>query len=335
MTNSQALRPVRRRLEGISSRAWEHPADRAALTTMRSIPGFDEVLKKIVGFFGERGVRLAFQANSVKVGPNQFPHLHRIWLGVHDTLDAPDEYDLFVSQFPLVNAGTYGLDKPWVVLLSGSLKMLTDEEIEFVMAHEMGHILSGHALYHTMLVILLELATANFPILNIAVLPVLYGLLEWFRKSEVSCDRAGLLGCQLPDAGMRTMMRLAGGGTDEEMNLGEFLIQAEEYRATKGPVDEILKVLNTLRVTHPFLTLRAAMLRDWLETGDYDRIIKGEYPRRGDDEPGWSSDMAAGLKHYTTGVQNAAEKAGEGVRRMRDAFEKGWKGQDPSDKKDE
>jgi Zn-dependent protease with chaperone function len=332
MTSSQAIRPVRRRLEGISSRAWEHPADRAALTTMRSIPGFDEVLRKIAGFFGERGTRLAFQANSVRVGPNQYPRLHRIWLSVSETLDAPDDYELYVSQSPIVNAGTYGLDKPWTVLLSGSLKTLTDDEVEFVMGHEMGHILSGHALYHTMLQILLRLASANFPILNLAAMPVLLGLLEWYRKSEISCDRAGLLACQLPDAGMRTMMRLAGGGTDEEMNLGEFLVQADEYRGSKGPVDEILKVLNTIYSTHPFLVLRAAQLRDWLESGEYDRIVKGEYPKRGGDEPGWTEDLGAGLKHYTGGFQKAAEGAGGAVRRMRDAFERGLHGEDPDTK---
>jgi Zn-dependent protease with chaperone function len=325
MTTS-AIVPVRRRLEGIHSRTWEHSADRAALRTMRAIPGFDEALKKIVGAFGERGARLAFQADAVRISAKQFPRLHRLWLGVQDTLDAPEEYELYVSQSPFVNAGAYGFDKPWVILRSGALRLLTDAEVESVMGHELGHVLSGHALYHTMMVILIELATAGFPILGIAVMPIILALKEWFRKSELSADRAGLLAVQNPDASLRSFMRLAGGGTDEETDLNEFLLQAEEYRKTEGLMDQVMKVLNTLGRTHPFLVMRAAVLRDWIEEGEYDRVMRGEYPRRGDDQPPWSEDLADGLRHYTGGAQEAAEKAGEAVRRMRDAFDRGFRG---------
>jgi Zn-dependent protease with chaperone function len=329
MTN-RALRPLRRRLEGISPRAWEHPADRAALSALQSLPGFDEVLRKIVGAFGERGTRLAFQANAVRVSAKQFPRLQRLWLEVHETLDAPQVYELYVSQSPAVDAGAYGLDRPWVMLLSGSLRLMSDDEIAFLMGHELGHVLSGHALYHTLLVILVQLALAGFPFLLSAVAtPVLLALLEWYRKSEISSDRAGLLAMQLPDAAMGTMMRLAGGGIAEEMELNEFLLQAEEYRGADGLIDQVLKVLGTLRSTHPFLVVRAALLRDWIEEGAYDRILRGEYPRRGGDAPGWMDDVAAGVRYYTDSMQGAAEKAGEAARRVREAFERGFRGGKP------
>src|SRR2546422_3315690 len=81
-----AARP-RRVLTQIAPVSWEHPADRAALQTLRSVPGFDEVVKKIVGFFGERGIRLLFQANAVRVGPTQFPKLHQLYTDVLTTID--------------------------------------------------------------------------------------------------------------------------------------------------------------------------------------------------------------------------------------------------------
>ncbi|HEY7294174.1 MAG TPA: M48 family metalloprotease, partial [Dehalococcoidia bacterium] len=155
---STAIAPIPRRLDQIDSRAWEHPADRAALAALRAIPGFDDVLKKTIGAFGERGLRLAFQADAVRVSPRQFPRLHRLWLQVQETLDSPDEVPLYVSQSPSVNAGAYGVDKPWVLLLSGALRLLPDEEVGNIMGHELGHVLSGHALYHTMLEILVRLA---------------------------------------------------------------------------------------------------------------------------------------------------------------------------------
>ena len=45
--------PDRQTLTQISPRAWEHPADRAALNTLRSLPGFDEVLRKVLSVLGE------------------------------------------------------------------------------------------------------------------------------------------------------------------------------------------------------------------------------------------------------------------------------------------
>jgi Zn-dependent protease with chaperone function len=321
-----ALVPARRRLEGISSRTWEHPADRAALSTLRAIPGFDEALKKIVGLFGERGIRLAFQADAVRVTARQFPHLHHLWQRVHDTLDAGEQYELYVAQSPLVNAGALGVDRPFVILFSGSLHTLSDLEVENVMGHELGHVLSGHALYHTMLILLLQIVSSGIPLIGIAAMPILLALKEWNRKSELSADRAGLLSVQVPDASMRTMMRLAGGGTDEEMNLAEFLQQAEEYRASKNVMDEVLKVLNTLGRSHPFLVMRAALLRDWIEEGAYDRVVRGEYPRRGGEQPDWREDVGAGFGYYARGASGAAGKAGETARKMKKAFERGYRG---------
>lgn len=316
----------RRRLEGIHPRTWEHPADRAALAALQSVPGFDEALKKVLGLFGERGARLVFQGDAVRVSPRQFGRLHRLWLQAHDTLDAPEEYELFVTQTPEVNAGALGVDKPFVILYSGSLRMLSDMEVEFIMGHELGHVLSGHALYHSMLVVLLQIMMGGVPFLRIALLPIVLALREWYRKSELSADRAGLLSVQVPDAAVRAMMRLAGGGTDEEMDLGEFLQQAEEYRESKNVLDTLMKIMNTLGRTHPYLVMRAALIRDWIAEGAYDRVVAGEYPRRGGDNPDWREDVGAGFGYYARGAGGAAEKAGETARKMKDAFDRGFKG---------
>src|SRR4030095_7487827 len=92
-------------LSQIAPVAWEHTADRAALQSLRAVPGFDEAIRKIVGFLGERGIRLLFQANAVRVGPTQFPVLHTLLTEVCTTFDWPDQPELYVSQTPLVNAG--------------------------------------------------------------------------------------------------------------------------------------------------------------------------------------------------------------------------------------
>ncbi|MEJ2215107.1 MAG: M48 family metallopeptidase [Gemmatimonadota bacterium] len=313
-------------LTGISSDTWEHPADRAALAALRRLPGFDEVLKKVFGLFGEKPVRLAFQANAVKVSEKQFPDVQRLYIDVLRTMDSPAHYPLFVSQTPIVNAGAYGMNEPFIVLNSGTIRLLTDEsELRFLLGHELGHIMSGHVLYRTMTVLLLRLAQLGFPIVGLAARAILLGLLEWNRKAELSSDRAGLLAVQNAEAALGSFLRLAGGGTSEETDLNEFLVQADEYRKGGDVADAVFKVLNLLGMTHPFHTLRAAELRDWIEAGDYDRVLRGEYQRRTDERRPYAEDLAEAARAYREEAAGIMEQFGEAAKRMRDQFTDAFK----------
>ena len=289
----------KRILLDIAPSAWEHPADKAALQALRRIPIFDEVLKKMFGFFGEKPVRLAFQADAVHVSNKQFPEVYRLYKEALRTLDAPHEYPLFMSQTPMVNAGAYGMDKPFIILNSGTRLLLTDEELQYVIAHEIAHIMSDHVLYKTMTVLLINLANMGFPVVGVAARAVLVGLLEWSRKSELSCDRAGLLAMQDTEVVMSAMLKMAGGPTSQDRtDLNEFIVQADEYRESGDVADQVFKVLNVLGRTHPFHVLRVAELRDWVESGDYDRIVSGEYARRGEPDSAYEEDLRAAASAY-------------------------------------
>lgn len=307
-------------LNDISSRSWEHSADRAALAALRKLPGFDQVLRTLFGIFGEKPVRLAFQANAVRVGPNQFPHLWDLYCEVCTTLDAPERYPLFVSQNPVVNAGAYGMKQPFIILNSGTLELLTDRQVSYVMGHEVGHVMSDHVLYRTMTVLLTELAKLGFPLVGLAARAILIALLEWSRKSELSSDRAGLLAIQEPDEVMGSMLKMAGGGRDEETSLPEFIRQAEDYRQSGDMADQVFKVLNLLGQSHPFWVLRVSELRGWIETGDYDRILRGEYQRRGDPDPAYAEDLAEAADSYKTGAREMLGQMAGAARRAGESF---------------
>jgi Zn-dependent protease with chaperone function len=327
MPDVPAARP-RKILTQIAPVSWEHAADRAALQSLRSVPGFDEVVKKVYAFFGERGIRLLFQADAVRVGATQFPRLNQLYTDVVTTMDWSKRPELFVSQTPFVNAGAYGMDSPFIVINSGALKLLDDDEMRALLGHELGHVMSGHALYHTILALILYVGFSSLPFLaGIALLPVRFALLEWYRKSELSSDRAGLLASQDPNAALRMFLKMAGGGDMKQMDLDAFLVQAKEYEESGGPIDRILQILNTLDRTHPFNTLRAAELQRWIEAGNYERIVGGEYTRRGAEsaQRPIDKDIDEARDHYMNEAKAVVNDVVDSAKRAAQAFSDAFK----------
>jgi len=316
----------RRILTEISPQAWEHPADRAALNALRKIPGFDLALRKIFGMFGERAIRLAFKANAVRVSEKQYPWIHERTLRVCEIMDLKEIPEVYVSQTPLVNAGAVGMSDPFIVLNSSMLEVLDHDEVEAVLAHEVGHILSGHVLYRTLLLLIMRLAMFRYPIAGLALLPILWALLEWYRKSELSCDRAALLAVQDKEIVMSSLMKLAGGTRGETLDLDEFIAQSEEYREGGDLLDSVYKVLNVIGATHPFSVVRVAELRDWIDTGAYDKIMTGEYARRSDEDlKPYREDLAEAAKGYTDAAQEIFDEVDAAVDKLKTRFTDAWK----------
>lgn len=313
----------------ISSRAWEHPADRAALNTLRAIPGFDEVVRKVAGFFGERGIRQLFLGDAVKITAGQRPKLNVMWTEVLETLDWPERPELYVTQTPIVNAMAVGFDKPFVVMNSGMLETLSDDEVRSVLGHELGHIMSGHPTYTTIAIILLYFGVSNLPFLAAAaIFPFQLALLEWYRKSEFSADRAGLLSVQDLNTVMSTEMKLAGGKEyGDQLRVEEFIRQAEQYETGGDAWDAVMKILNTVMRTHPMHTVRAAELLRWHRTGGYDKILAGDYLRRGQNGPDspLSDDFADAAGYYGQKTRETVATFRDGLKNAADAVSSAWK----------
>jgi Zn-dependent protease with chaperone function len=270
------------------------------------------VLKKLAGLFSERGLRLLFLGGTVRVGEQQFRHLNDMLRDSAYILDLPRVPELYVIQDPVPNAMAIGFDRPFIVLHTGLIDLLDEEELRFVIGHEVGHVLSGHAVYRTMMLILERLAErlAWLPLSGIALKAIVLGLMEWFRKSELSADRAGLLAGQDIEAAKRTQMKLAGGSRLNEMSVEAFMEQAREYDAVGDVRDGLLKFINLLFQTHPFAVVRFAELDRWAREGEYARILDGDYLRRADDSSA----------SFTDEVKNAANAYRESWNRSADPF---------------
>lgn len=302
---TKELRPAGRagriRFPDLSPRAYEHPADRGALVALRAIPGFDSVLRAISGAVGERSVRLLYLATAIRVSPRQYPEIHQMVTECATTLDLQPVPELYIQQDPVPNAMAIGLDRPIIIISTGMLDLVDDEGLRFTIGHEVGHVLSGHAVYRTMLIQLIGIASAIqwMPIGAWGVRAIILGLNEWFRKSELSCDRAGLLCSQDPRAVLRVHASLAGAQNPDEMDVAGFLDQAEEYESRGDVRDSLLKILQITGQDHPLAALRAAELQKWAAGSGYQDILAGNYPRRSQDKDApLSDDVKAAANSY-------------------------------------
>jgi Zn-dependent protease with chaperone function len=307
--------PSRRRvpLPEISSRAWEHPADRGALVALRKLKGFDTVLKVLSGLVNERAVRLELLGSAIRADDRQFAFIHRALTDVAAVLDAEEMPEVYVSANPYPNAVTIGMGKPLIVVNSALVDLLDEEEMAFVLAHELGHAISGHAVYQTLLQRLLQLTgvLGSVPLGGLGIRLIVAALMEWSRKAELSADRAGLLATQDPALAFRVQMKLASGGHLEQLDTTSFFAQGREYDEAGDLRDSVLKMLLIENRSHPFPVVRAAELRRWVDAGEYTAILGGTYPRRADDADAPVSEAAqAAARSYSETFKQTQDTLG-------------------------
>jgi Zn-dependent protease with chaperone function len=305
--------PDDQRLKGISPKAYEHPADRAATAALKSIPMLDQVVRKLIEFGYERALRQVFLAGSVKLGSEQLPDVWAAHRAACARLDLSDVPDLYLTQFPVTNAAAIGAGRPMVMVNSRSVELFDEEELRTVLGHEAGHILSDHVLYRTALMILLSVGTSSLPMMaGLPLMAVRIALLEWFRAAELSCDRAATLVSRDPLVTSRTLLVMAGGAASRKLNLEAFLKQANEYEEWEPGWDKLARLRVELAQTHAFPVRRVSELMRWVRSGDYDRILRGEFVHRGDPiDP--KAEAGDAVDHYAERFRALFKEAGLGV----------------------
>ena len=262
-----------RTFPNLGAKDFQHPWDATATDALKSVPGIDLVVSKIMEYGLERIFYLQNTASNVRVTKRQFSRLHRS-LGWGSKILGVEEPELYIMLDPVPNAFTYGHTRPFIVLTSGLVDMLDDEERFFVIAHELGHIKAGHVLYtviaRNIAEIISVIGQATMGIGSLLGQSLVVALLDWYRKAELTSDRAGLLCVQDLDPCIRTFMKLAGGASKlyAEMDRQEFMRQIREYElADLSTLNKAYKMLLTAYRTHPFPILRAKELDAWYSSG--------------------------------------------------------------------
>ncbi|GAA4427223.1 M48 family metallopeptidase [Actinokineospora soli] len=307
----EVSRSTRVRFPRISPRAYEHPADRGAMATLRAVPGVSDVLKGLAGMWPERGERLMALASTIRVGEKQYAKINQLRLECAETLDLDKVPNVFVMRSPAANAFAIGIDEPFIVLTTGLVEALDTESLRFVIGHEMGHVLSGHAVLSTLIrrLKLIQKTVTFIPLGALGLRAVLAALYEWYRKAELTCDRAGLLCGQDPAAALRAHVYLAGGTDLTQIDLPSFLQQAEEYENVDDIRDSLHKLRNVEGMGHPFAVVRAAQLQRWAASEEYREILTGSYQRRDEDSGSgnFTEDLRGAAKSYKESMANSTD----------------------------
>jgi Zn-dependent protease with chaperone function len=301
---------------GISAKAYEHPADRAATSALHAIPLMDRLLKALSELGLERRYRQILLGNAVRLGSDQVPAVFDLHQGVARILDL-EPPPLYVTQTPEVNAMTMGAKSPVVIVFSGLVASYETDEVRAVLAHELGHVLSEHYYYTGVLYLLAQVLRGMLPFSALAGLPIraLYlALLEWSRAAELSSDRAAAIALGDPLKVCSMLMRIAGGALPG-LNLQAFLRQATEYTEEEDLFARQARFGDELWRPHPFAVRRVKELVAWVESGDYDRIISGSYVRRGE-EPPVSEEFDAAVSHYRERFTMMIERTAGGINKL-------------------
>ena len=289
------MNSLKTQLVGLRADSFRHPLDLEATQALKQIPGIDLIVRNLLGPVAEQVFYVENIASSILVGKEQLPDLHQLLLDACQTLDI-EPPQLYVRQHPAPNAYTFAMrgKQPFIMLHTSLVDILTPEEIQAVIAHELGHLKCDHSVYLTP-VNLLILAAASLPTVGVVIAQAIQAqLLEWIRCAEFTCDRAALLATQNPKVVMSVLMKLAGGSPKlaSALNLDAFIAQARAYdEISKNEMGELVKATRTAQLTHPVPVLRAREIDRWASSKEYQKLLQnykvGGYNDRVASEGGW------------------------------------------------
>lgn len=282
------------KLIGLKADHFRHPLDLKATTQLKQIPGLDLAIRGVLGGVAEDFFYLNNIASSILIGEKQLPDLYELLLSACEILDL-EPPQLYIQQNPVPNAYTLAIrgKKPFIVIHTSLLEILTPDEIKAVIAHELGHLKCEHGVYLSLANIMV-LAAGLIPSWGTLVAQSLQSqLLQWVRCAEFSCDRSALLVIQDPKVVMSLLMKLTGGSPSlaSKLNLEAFMEQVKEYKTmSDSDIGKMLQEMQTAQLTHPVPIIRAKEIENWAKSSHYYQLTQKErigYNDESDHLGGW------------------------------------------------
>lgn len=257
---------------------FRHPLDKQNTLLLRAVPGLNELGKVLLGPVSEQVMVLENIGTSVLVSENQLSELHQLLIEASKILNI-EPPDLYIRQNPIPNAYTLAISgrKPFIVVHTSLVELLTRKELQAVLAHELGHLKCDHGVWLTFANIL-TMGAYNVPGLGGFIAQSLEEqLYRWVRAAELTCDRAALLVAQDPKVVISVLMKLAGGSPSlsNQLNIDAFLEQARSYdKASSTPFGWYIRNAQTKQLSHPLPVLRAREIDMWSRGLEYQALLR-------------------------------------------------------------
>ena len=265
----------KRILTGLEHYQYEHPLDKTALEKLESIPFLTTACKWVTSNFIERVYNIQYTGSNLKVTKDNYPQIYEYLVEACHILDLKDVPELYITWSYDINACTIRAEHPIIIINSGLIDLCDDEEILFIIGHEVGHIKSQHMLYHLMGQVI-NWGIDAIPGGSLVASGLQYALYYWNRMSEFTADRAGLLCCQNTDAMIRAFIKMAGLPIKEFDNIKPetFIQQARDFKMLDyDGMNKVVKFLSIADETHPWTVMRSAELLKWMDSGEYNRFV--------------------------------------------------------------
>lgn len=251
------------------------PEDSKVLASLDKIPFFKDFLNKTIIPLRESYNEVEAYGDGWNITQESAPEIYGCLKDACDILGISKVPKLTSEWFYFPSVSSAGRENLRIVIPSGTIDLLDEDELGFFLGHELGHFLCGHKPYQ----MLLETFYTPFiddPSVKVWSTIVRIPLLDWYRKSDFSADRVGLLCCQNIETALRVMIKRAGlpKKYHNQINTKAFLQQARDFENLHADkLDDIAKTLSLRSCQFPWMVQRASKLYDWYRSGEYNRII--------------------------------------------------------------
>lgn len=263
-------------LKGLTPQAFYHPDDLKGLKRLEVVPGIKKFLAETISNLREKFTSIEMYGDGINITKDGYPELYNILTYVAKTLDREKVPDFSMTWAYDISMGTEGAKSPRITALSGAIDLLEDEELSFLIGHEIGHIMAGHKPFHNVLITFYTPLIKMVPNAELWLSILRPMLLQWYRTSDYTADRAGLLACQDINVALRTMIKMSGIPKKfyNKINPDSILKQAIEFeRKNQNLAEGLIQNLSINTACVPWTVVRAAKLYQWYKSGAYTEII--------------------------------------------------------------
>lgn len=306
-----------KKIDGLHPYEYEHSFDAKALDALQHTPGLDILIRQFNKYAIEKMITVQNTGSNLHITTNNYPKIYGLLETTCEVLNLPALPDLYLSWGYSINGFTIGVENPIIVLNSGAVDLLSDDELLYLIGHEVGHIKSRHTLYHQIgqffPLIADFIGAATLGISNLLSTPLKLALLQWSRMSELTADRAGLLACQNVETAASVMIKWAGTPIKYhgDIKIDHFIDQAERFkRFDYDNLNKIIKFFSIIDESHPWTVMRTAELISWINSGEYQNVMDRKTKNRVNMIQKANFSMCRSCRAILNGSENFCGKCG-------------------------